>query len=122
MAYNITINPLFVKDGKEYPFEGGKGNSIEYRFIIKTLRKYFGDDVEIKKEIDGRTITLAFLTADELEILRHINEYTDEIPIKYGRSNLKFAIDDYKNNGPSCDGRTDCECSECMCQCKGCKY
>lgn len=130
--YNIQIKPIFVKDGKEYPFEGltdkerakttKQPSNIEFRFIIKTLRKYFGDDVEFRETKINNLIELTFLTDDEMKILRNISEDTEEIPVKFGRSTLKFEIGTYTYDAPPCSGMPDCECRECFCECEECKY
>jgi hypothetical protein len=130
--YNIQIKPIFVKDGKEYPFEGltdkerskttKQPTNIEFRFIIKTLRKNFGDDVEFRETKINNLIELTFLTDDEMKTLRNISEDTEEIPIKYGRSILKFEIGTYTYDAPPCSGMPDCECRECFCECEKCKY
>ena len=130
--YNIQIKPIFVKDGKEYPFEGltdkervkttKQPSNIEFRFIIKTLRKYFGDDVEFRETKINNLIELTFLTDDEMKILRNINEDTEEIPVKFGRSTLKFEIGSHTYDAPPCSGMPDCECRECFCECEKCKY
>ena len=124
--YDIHIKPTFMKDGKEYLFEGltdkerGKTTHVEFRFIINTLRKYFGDDVEFQETLVKDHMQLTFLTDDEMKILRNIREDSEEIPIKYGRSILKFEIGTYKYDPPPCSGMQDCECRECFCQCEKC--
>jgi hypothetical protein len=130
--YNIIIKPIFVKDGKENPFEGladkerekntNIPKNIEFRFIIKTLRKYFGDEIEFQETITKGLMELTFLTDDEMTILRNINEDTEDIHIKYGRSQLKFEIICYTYDFPPCNNMPDCVCKECSCECEECKY
>ena len=130
--YNIHIKPIFVKDGNDYPFEGltyterlkrtNQPPNVEFRFIIKTLRKYFGDDIEFQETKSKGIIELTFLTYNEMKILRNISEDTEEMPIKYGRSILKFEIGTYTYDSPPCSGMPDCECRECFCECEKCKY
>jgi hypothetical protein len=101
--YNIQIKPIFVRDGNEYPFDGltykervktaNTPSNIEFIFIINTLRKYFGDDVEFRETKIKGLIELIFLTENNMKILRNINEYTEEFPVRYGRSYLKFKVD-----------------------------
>lgn len=130
--YNIQIKPIFVKDGKEYPFEGltvkereknsNKPSNIEFRFIIKILRKYFGDDIEFRETNSKGVIELIFLTNDEMLLLRTIREDTGEHLIKYGRSHLTFDVGSYQYDAPPCSGMPECECRECFCECDGCIY
>jgi hypothetical protein len=120
--YDILIRPIFVKDGKEYIFEGSaekERKTIEFRFIIKTLRKYFGDDIEFQESINKDLVKLTVLTDDEMTVLRNIYEDAD---VKYGLSHLKFEIISYGFDLPPCSGMLDCECRECFCNCKNCKY
>jgi hypothetical protein len=112
--YNIQIKPFFVIDGKEYPFEGltdkerekksDRPSNIEFRFIINTLRKYFGDDIEFRETKIRGLIELTFLKENNMKILRNINEDTEDIPVKYGRSILKFQVGNYQYDAPPCDG------------------
>jgi len=128
--YNIQIKPIFQNDGKEYPFEGltdkerekvtNRPKNTEFRFIIKTLRKYFGDDVEFRETSMKGYMELTFLTDNEMKILRNISEDTEDLPIKYGRSTLKFQIGTYTYDAPPCNGMPDCECRECFCECEKC--
>jgi hypothetical protein len=99
--YNIWITPTFVKDGSYYPFEGlaaneqgaRRGINFEFRFIVNTLRKYFGDDLDFEEQVNQ--IKIATLSNAQIKILRKIEEDTCEFPVKYGQSCLKFEINGY---------------------------
>ena len=93
--YDICITPIYTKDGTEYKFEGlNTETRTSFRFIVLTLRKYFGLDLyfeRIKTKIIIPTLSYA-----QMNILREIDEDTCDFPVKYGRSQLKFIIDTYK--------------------------
>jgi len=92
--YDILITPIFTKDGTEYKFEGlNYETRTSFRFIVLTLRKYFGlylDFERIKTQMIIET-----LSYEQMKILREIDEDTCDFPVKYGRSQLKFEIDTY---------------------------
>jgi hypothetical protein len=93
--YDIHITPIYTKDGTEYKFEGlNTETRTSFRFIVLTLRKYFGLDLDferIKTQMFIRT-----LSYEQMKILREIHEDTCDFSVKYGRSQLKFEIDTYK--------------------------
>ena len=117
--YKIVTKPIFVKDGNEYPFEGffkdEGGAREEFRFIVNTLRDYFGINVDFKQGSVKGTIELAFLTNEQMIQLRGINEYTGEFPVKHEKSYLKFEIGTYVYDKPPCD--ENCDCCECLGYC-----
>ena len=95
--YDIHITPTYIKDGNEYKFEGYENNDesrLLYRFIVLTLRKYFG--INFYFEWKKGEIIIATLSYVQMKILREIDEDTCDFPVKYGRSQLKFEIDTYK--------------------------
>ena len=95
---DVLLNPIFVKEGIEYPFEGllpdehgaHRGANYEFRFIVDTLRYYFGDDVDFDDE--GTKIKRKLSDAQRNRV-QTIEEDTNEYPVKYGRSLLKFTIE-----------------------------
>jgi len=94
--YDIYITPIFTKDGTEYKFEGlNPETRTSFRFIVLTLRKYFGLDLDFKR-IKTQMI-IPTLSYQQMKILREIDEDTCDFPVKYGRSQLKFKIDTYKS-------------------------
>ena len=112
--YDIWITPIFTKDGMEYKFEGlihVNENRKLFRFIVLTLRKYFGINLYFERK--ETKIIIATLSSAQMKILREINEDTGDFPVKYGRSQLKFEIGTYKYDAPPCDGTRMCECNEC---------
>jgi len=111
--YNIFIQPIFVTDGIENSFEEGV-KTDEYRFIVRVLHDYFGLNLEFKAALKNGNFELAFLSYEQMKILRGIYEDTLEYPIKYGRSYLKFEIGAYCYDKPPCDQNCDC------CECLGC--
>jgi hypothetical protein len=93
--YDIHITPTFIKDGTEYKFEGPYYETrTSFRFIVLTLRKYFG--INLYFEWKKGEIIIETLSYEQMKILREINEDTCDFPVKYGRSQLKFEIDTYK--------------------------
>ena len=94
--YDIRITPIFTKDGTEYKFEGLNTETItSFRFIVLTLRKYFGLNLDFERIKTQMFITT--LSYEQMKILREIDEDTCDFPVKYGRSQLKFVIDTYKS-------------------------
>jgi hypothetical protein len=112
--YNISIQSIFVTDGIENRFEGLEEEikTNEYRFIVRVLYDYFGIDVEFKEALKKGNLVIAFLSFEQMKILRGIYEDTLEYPIKYGRSYLKFETDGYVYDKPPCD--QNCDCCECL--------
>ena len=93
--YDIHTTPIYTKDGTEYKFEGLNPETItSFRFIVLTLRKYFGINLHFER-IKTRMI-IDTLSYEQMKILRAIDEDTCDFPVKYGRSQLKFKIDTYK--------------------------
>jgi hypothetical protein len=93
--YDIHTTPTYIKDGMEYKFEGlNPETRTSFRFIVLTLRKYFGLDLDFERIKTQMIITT--LSYEQMKILREINEDTCDFPVKYGRSQLKFEIDTYK--------------------------
>uniref|UniRef100_A0A6C0EZR0 Uncharacterized protein n=1 Tax=viral metagenome TaxID=1070528 RepID=A0A6C0EZR0_9ZZZZ len=93
--YDIHITPIYTKDGTEYKFEGlNYETRTSFRFIVLTLRKYFGLDLDFERIKTQMIITT--LSYEQMKILREIDEDTGDFPVKYGRSQLKFEIDTYK--------------------------
>ena len=96
--YDIQIQPVFVKDGVKYPFTGLKANkesTLEYKFIIDTLRSHFGDALDITEGFIKSTFEIAFLSNTHMKQLCDISEDTGAAPIKYGQSHLRFDIGSY---------------------------
>jgi hypothetical protein len=127
--YNIWVKPIFVKAEIEYPFEGlttdangaHRGANYEYRFIVDTLRHYFGNDLDFDDK--DQIIIIGSLSNAQMKILRGINEDTCDYPVKYGRCQLKFEIGMYTYDAPPCDGTQTCDCRECVnnCECSQCQ-
>jgi hypothetical protein len=93
--YDIHITPIYTKDGTEYKFEGlNYETRTSFRFIVLTLRKYFGINLEFERK--KGEIIIETLSYEQMKILREIDEDTGDFPVKYGRSQLKFEIDTYK--------------------------
>ena len=93
--YDIHTTPIFTKDGTKYKFEGlNPETRTLFRFIVLTLRKYFGLDLDFER-IKTQMI-IDTLSYEQMKILREIDEDTCDFPVKYGRSQLKFKIDTYK--------------------------
>jgi hypothetical protein len=93
--YDIHTTPIYTKDGTEYKFEGLNNETItSFRFIVLTLRKYFGLDLDFERIKTQMIITT--LSYEQMKILREIDEDTCDFPVNYGRSQLKFEIDKYK--------------------------
>jgi hypothetical protein len=93
--YDIRITPTFTKDGTEYKFEGLNNETRTlFRFIVLTLRKYFGINLHFERK--NPQIIIETLSYEQMKILREIDEDTCDFPVKYGRSQLKFEIDTYK--------------------------
>ena len=110
--YHIQIQPVFVRDGVNYPYTGLKAtreSTIEYKFIIDTLRSHFGDDLDLKEGFIKSTFEIAFLSDAQMKELRAISEDTGASPIQYGQSHLRFDIGSYVSDGHPCD----CECRLC---------
>jgi len=100
--YDIHIIPTYTKDGIEYKFEGLNNETRTlFRFIVLTLRKYFGINLYFER-IKGEII-IPTLSYEQIKILREIDEDTCDFPVKYGRSQLKFVIDTYKYDKPPCE-------------------
>ena len=92
--YDIHTTPIFTKDGTEYKFEGLNPETItSFRFIVLTLRKYFGINLYFERK--KGEIIIPTLSYEQMKILREIDEDTCDFPVKYGRSQLKFEIDTY---------------------------
>jgi hypothetical protein len=93
--YDIHITPTYIKDGTEYKFEGLNNKTrTSFRFIVLTLRKYFGITLYFERE--KGEIIISTLSYEQMKILREIDEDTCDFPVKYGRSQLKFEINTYK--------------------------
>jgi hypothetical protein len=93
--YDIHTTPIYTKDGTEYKFEGlNTETRTSFRFIVLTLRKYFGLDLDFERIKTQMIITT--LSYEQMKILQEIDEDTCDFPVKYGRSHLKFEIDTYK--------------------------
>jgi len=118
--YDIWVIPTFAKeDGTYCPFEGlsddeqgaRRGTNFEFRFIVNTLRQYFGDDLDFAEM--ANQIKIATLSNAQMQLLREINEDTCDFPVKYGRSHLKFEVNSYNYDAPSCENSMLCNCLEC---------
>ena len=97
--YDIRITPIFTKDGTEYKFEGLNNETRTlFRFIVLTLRKYFGINLYFERYFERKKgeIIIETLSYEQMKILQEIDEDTCDFPVKYGRSQLKFKIDTYK--------------------------
>jgi hypothetical protein len=89
------IQPIFEKDGFNYPFTGLKATyaaTLEYKFILDTLRSHLGDSLEITEGIRNGTFEIAMLSERQLNFLRDISEDTGAYPLKHGQTNLRFEI------------------------------
>ena len=92
--YDIHTTPIYTKDGMEYKFEGlNTETRTSFRFIVLTLRKYFGINLYFERK--KGEIIIPTLSYEQMKILREIDEDTCDFPVKYGRSQLKFEIDTY---------------------------
>lgn len=99
---DIWGKPIFVMDdGTEYMFEGlqddeieHRGRNFEFRFIVNTLRHYFGDHLDF--DVNENQFKILKLSNDQMNILREISEDTCEFPVKYGRAKLRFEIVTYR--------------------------
>ena len=119
LHYDIWVTPTFVKDGQFYQFEGldddengaCRGVNFEFRFIVNTLRHYFGDNLDFDE--NENQIKIDMLSNEQMKTLRVINEDTCEFPVKYGRSYLKFEINGFKYIEPPCDNTMQCYCRDC---------
>ena len=97
--YEIWTQPLFVTDdGTVYPFEGlqedqkeNRGANSEFRFIVDTLRSYFGDALDF--EVNSTHLVLTSFSKDQMKLLRDINEDSCDVSLQYGHSHLTFDVD-----------------------------
>ena len=97
--YEIWTQPIFVTDdGTEYSFEGlledqqeNRGANSEFRFIVDTLRSYFGDALDF--EVNATHLVLPSMSKDQMKLLRDINEDSCDVFLKYGHSHLTFDVD-----------------------------
>jgi hypothetical protein len=115
--YDVNVQPIFIIDQTEYPYEGLKADveaTMEYKFIVDTLRAYLGDAVEVKEGYKLGIFEIALLSSVQMEILRDIQEDTGAFPLKRGRSQLRFEVGCYLYDKPPCDANCDC------CECLGC--
>ena len=93
--YDIHITPTFTKDSIAYTFEGlNQETRTLFRFIVLTLRKYFGMNFQFERQ--KGEIIIATLSHAQMKILREINEDTCDFPVKYGRLYLTFVINTYQ--------------------------
>ena len=112
--YNICITPTFTKDGTKYKYEGlpkDDETRLLFRFIVLTLRKYFG--IHLHFDMKETQVIIATLSSAQMKILQEIDEDTGDFPVKYGRSQLKFEIGRYTHDAPPCEGTIMCECNDC---------
>jgi hypothetical protein len=124
--YNINVQPIFVFEGNEYPFEGLtaeqaaddqrlRGSNMEFRFIVNTLRHYFGDEMDFEVDHHKRGIfTLTQLSNEQMNMIHDIYQDTNEFPIERGRSHLKFKLEAFEYDAPECSLMPDCICFECQ--------
>ena len=94
---NVIIKPVFIAYDNKYEYKGEeegaglyKPVSTEYRFIVDTLRYYFGPDLDFA-ESNG-LFTVHLLHQDEIDKLRDINEDSCDMYVYCGRCFLKFEI------------------------------
>jgi hypothetical protein len=91
-----------------YPFTGLKANkesTLEYKFILDTLRSHFDNALDIKEGFIRGSFEIDFLSNKQMKELRDILEDTGAFLINYGHSLLRFDIgsywcdkpDDYEN-------------------------
>lgn len=102
--YEINIQPIFVMEGKEFPFDGN--HSV---FIVDKLREHLGE-VEIKEGYKTGTFEIKTLSQKQMIILRDIHIHTASL-LKY--TYLRFNIGIHKFDAEPCTGRVDCECAKC---------
>ena len=104
--YNVQIQPIFIKNNVLYPFTGLKANkesTLEYKFILDTLRSYFEDALDITEGFIRGSFEIGFLSNKQMKELRDISEDTGASLSNYGHSVLRFDIgsylcdDDYEN-------------------------
>jgi len=100
---SITVKPIFIKDNNEFPFKGQNeergfdGANHEYRFIVDTLRRYFGDEIDFEEE--NGVFTIPFENINDLDAVKEIYENTgdyfegdDELESAY----FRFEVIEYK--------------------------
>ena len=79
--YDIHTTPIFTKDGTEYKFEGlNPETRTLFRFIVLTLRKYFGISFQFERKLGE--IIIETLSYEQMKILREIDEDTGDFPLK----------------------------------------
>jgi hypothetical protein len=94
MSSTIVTTPVFWFENGHAQFEGlqnGRPVTQEYRFIVDTLRKHFGDDLNFEYMEKG-LIKVHGLSAEQIEILAFIRAESCDRFLKYGPSQLTFTI------------------------------
>ena len=93
---SLILKPVFVKDDKEYAFEGlnedqriNRGANMEFRFIVNTLRAHLGDDLDFK--VEHGLFSIPYNEADKQTVL-NIYQNTNEFPVAHAESHLKFVV------------------------------
>ena len=94
---DIIIKPIFMTNNNKYDYVGEeegaglyKPVSMEFRFIVDTLRNVFGDELDFD-ETNG-LFTLKQMCLQHEIVLRNIYEDSCDMPIYCGRCFLRFEI------------------------------
>ena len=91
---SVTIQPIFVMENNEYEFEGciaglPKGSNYDFRFIVDTLRKRFGDDLDFSEE---NGLFIMPFDAHIIEEIKSIYQESNDFPVNRKKSHLRFDI------------------------------
>ena len=94
---DIVIKPVFMANDNKYDYAGEeegaglyKPVSMEYRFIVDTLRRVFGDDLDFDEK--NGLFTLKQMCLQHEIVLRNIYEQSGDMPIYCGSCFLRFEI------------------------------
>jgi len=94
---DVIIKPVFMVNDNKYEYAGeeeGAGIdspvSMEFRFIVDTLRHVFGDDVDFDEK--NGLFTLKQMYLQQTIVLRNIYEDSGDRYVYCGRCFLRFEI------------------------------
>ena len=94
---DIVIKPVFMENDNKCEYVGEeegaglyKPVSMEYRFIVDTLRRVFGDDLDFDEK--NGLFTLKQMCLQHEIVLRNIYEDSCDMPIYCGSCFLRFEI------------------------------